>query len=292
MAASPYVHPRAFDEGFLQVSDLHKIHYEQYGEEKGKPVVFLHGGPGGQATYDHTVFFDPAVYRVVLFDQRGAGKSLPPAELRENTSQLLVSDIELLRNHLAIEKWFMVFGGSWGSALALLYAQTHPESVGSLVVRGVFNERKSELAFSRGPYSGAARIFPERYERFLQYLAPEARHNPIAGYYELVTSEDYGTRLAAAKSWNQWDISISNLIPETPDLAEDPLKGKDDKWILQHARMETHYAVNGGFMEDGQILKAENLARIKHIPCASPIDTKIHNLDSAAKLSARLQAKL
>ena len=274
MATTSYIHQRAFDEGFLHVSDLHKIHFEQYGNKEGKPVVFLHAGPPGYATHDDTVFFDPAAYRVALFDQRGAGKSLPPGELRENTSQLLVSDIESLRKHLAIEKWLMVFGGSWGSALALLYAQTHPESVGSLVVRGIFNERKSELAFSRGPYNGAARVLPERYERFLKYLAPEARHDPIAGYYKLVTSEDYGTRLAAARSWNRWDMSISNLIPETPDLAEDPVKDKDVTWILQHARLETHYAVNGGFMEDGQILKPENLAKIKHIPCTSPVNAR------------------
>ena len=272
MASSkPYGHDSAFDEGFLQVSNIHKIHYEQYGKKDGKPVVVLHGGPGGQTTKAQTVFFDPAIYRVVLFDQRGAGRSLPAAELRENTSQCLVADIESLRLHLGIDKWFMVFGGSWGSTLSLLYAQTHPESVGSLVVRGVFNERKEELLFSRGPWSGAARVFPEQYERFLQYLPPEDRHNPIAGYSKLVTSEDYETRLNAARSWNLWDLTIGELVADMPP--DEKLASKSDTWILQHARMETHYAVNGGFMEDGQILKPENLAKIGHIPCKPHAET-------------------
>ncbi|KAF2479404.1 proline iminopeptidase [Neohortaea acidophila] len=260
---APYKHSPAFDEGFLQVSELHKLHYEQYGKRDGKPVVFLHGGPGGSATYEHTVFFDPAVYRVILFDQRGAGKSLPPAELRENTSQLLVADIESLRQHCGIEKWAMVFGGSWGSTLSLLYAQTHPERVGSLVVRGVFTERKEELQFSRGRGTGAARIHPEVYERFAGHLDPAIRHDPIRGYYELLTSEDYGTRLEAAKRWNEWDSMLGLLVSKSDGLA-----GKSDTWFLQHARLETHYGVHGGFMEDGQLLRPENLARIKHIPCA------------------------
>ena len=222
----------------------------------------------------HTVFFDPAVYRVVLFDQRGAGRSLPPAELRENTSQFLVADIESLRMHLGINKWFMVFGGSWGSTLSLLYAQTHPENVRSLVVRGVFNERREELQFSRGPWSGAARVFPEQYDRFLQYLPPEDRYNPIAGYYKLVTSEDYDTRLNAARSWNLWDSSIGELVPVmSPDQK---LANLSDTWLLQHARMETHYAVNGGFMEDGQILKPENLAKIGHLPCTLNLKRSKH----------------
>ena len=132
----PHRHTAAFDEGFLPVSKLHKIHYEQYGQKNSKPILFVHGGPGGSATSEHTIFFDPSVYRVVMFDQRGAGKSLPAAELRENTSQHLVADIEKLRNYCGIEKWFMVFGGSWGSTLSLLYAETHPDCVQSLVLRG------------------------------------------------------------------------------------------------------------------------------------------------------------
>ncbi|KFX97638.1 hypothetical protein V490_02688 [Pseudogymnoascus sp. VKM F-3557] len=260
--SEPYKHATAFDEGFLQVSQLHKIHYAQYGKKNGQPVVFVHGGPGGSALYEHTGYFDPSVYRVVLFDQRGAGKSIPTAELRENNSQLLVSDIEALRNKLGIRKWFMVFGGSWGSTLSLLYAETHPGSVGSLVLRGVFTERKSELRFSRG-LEGAARVFPEAYESFTQHLSPNDRHDPCVAYYKLVTSDDYDTRLAASKSWCQWDLSIMKLVPDN-----DAINGKDDAWLLQHARLETHYAVNNGFMEDGQLLRPENLARISHIPCS------------------------
>ena len=283
-ASTPYIHSPAFDEGYLQVSDLHTIHYEQYGKRDGKPVVFLHGGPSGSATYDHTVVFDPAIYRAILFDQRGAGKSLPPVELRENNSQFLVANIEALRKHLGIDKWFMVFGGSWGSTLALLYAQTHPESVGTLVLRGVFNERKAELAFSRGVYSGAARVFPEKYEPFLQHLPPEDRYNPIAGYYKLLTSDDAETRLEAAKAWNRWDLSIGRLVPEATD--RDPMEGRTDAWALQHARLETHYAVNGGFMEDGQILKPENLAKISHIPCKFRSGMRLPELVSLNSVSS------
>lgn len=160
--AEGHKHGECFDGGYLQVSDIHRIHYEQYGQLEGKPVVYLHGGPGGRTSITDTIFFDPNVYRVILFDQRGSGKSLPVAELRENTSQDLVSDIEALREHLRIPKWHMVFGGSWGSTLALLYAQTHPNMVGSLVIRGIFTMRRSELLWTRG-FHGAAYIFPEAF---------------------------------------------------------------------------------------------------------------------------------
>jgi proline iminopeptidase len=158
-----YKHEAAFDDGFLPVGSIHKVYYAQHGNPDGKPVIFLHGGPGGQTSLPSTIFFDPAVYRVVLLDQRGSGKSEPAAELRENTSQHLVSDIEALRTHLGIEKWHMVFGGSWGSTLSLLYAQTHPERVGSLVIRGIFTVRESERMFTRG-FDGTAHIYPELWE--------------------------------------------------------------------------------------------------------------------------------
>ena len=260
--AAGYKHDDAWDEDFLRVSSIHRLHYEQYGKKDGKPVVFLHGGPGGSTSKDNTAFFDPSIYRIVLFDQRGSGKSEPVAELRENTSQLLVADIETLRKHLGIATWHMVFGGSWGSTLALLYAQTHPETCGSLVVRGIFTVRKSELEFTNGP-DGAARIFPEAYEEMVEYLPPDDRSEPYGGYYKLLTSNDPKTRLEASKAYNKFELSINQLIPYPGGLD----KLNDDTWSLQHGRMETHYFINDGFMEPGQLLKQENLNRIKHIPC-------------------------
>ena len=166
-----YKHDPPFDSDFLKVSDIHRLHYEQYGKQNGQPVIFLHGGPGGQTSYSNTIFFDPSFYRVVLLDQRGSGKSEPAAELRENTSQHLVSDLEQLRKHLGLEKWYMVFGGSWGSTLALLYAETHPEAVGSLVIRGIFTVRKEETMFTRG-FDGAARLYPELWDEYISFLPP------------------------------------------------------------------------------------------------------------------------
>lgn len=240
-------------------------------------VVYLHGGPGGHTSHGNTKFFDPAVYRVVLFDQRGAGKSTPTAETHENTSQHLVSDIEVLRKHLKISKWHLVFGGSWGSTLSLLYAQSHPEMVGSLILRGIFTVRKSELEFSRGPI-GAANIFPEAYEAFVNYLPKKDRARPKEAYHELLNSEDYETRVAAAREWNRWDLSIGTLRPDPGAFAQ----LDDEAWVLSHARLESHYFVNGGFIEEGQILQDKNLEKIRHIPSKLSIvpgnDTSRDNL--------------
>lgn len=257
-----YDHGDPYDSGFLPAGSIHQIHYEQYGKQDGKPVVFLHGGPGGSTSKASTIFFDPAVYRVVLFDQRGAGKSLPAADLRENTSQHLVSDIEALRTHLGIRKWHMVFGGSWGSTLALLYAETHPEAVGSLVIRGIFTMRKSEISWTRTA-AGAGSLYPEAHDEFLHFLPAEERSDPWPAYHKRLTSDDYETRLQASRAWNKWELSISQLVPGAD--VYDVLS--DDTWCLQHARMEAHYESNGGFMDEGQLLKQENVAKIKHVPC-------------------------
>ena len=198
--SSGYSHSEAFGAGFLSVGSIHQLHYEQYGKQDGKPVVFLHGGPGGSTSRTNTVFFNPDVYRVVLFDQRGSGKSLPAADLRENTSQHLAHDIEELREHLNIDRWHMVFGGSWGSTLALLYAQTYPEAVGSLVLRGIFTIRKSELDFTIGPV-GAASLYPEQYEEFVNFLPAEERHNIFASYHKRLTADDKQVQLEASRAW-------------------------------------------------------------------------------------------
>ena len=222
-------------------------------------MLFLHGGPGGQTSKSNASYFNPTVYRVVLFDQRGAGRSTPNAEIRENTTQHILDDIEVLRKHVGIPKWHTVFGGSWGSTLALLYAQAHPELVGSLTLRGIFTVRKLELDWSRG--TGAGRIFPDLFDNFINYLEA-GREDPFPAYYRLLTSEDRATRVAAARSWNTWDMSIGSIVPDPESLA----KINDDNWSLAHAVLECHYFLHGAWLEDGQILKKSNIDKIRHIP--------------------------
>lgn len=197
----------------------------------------------------------------MLLDQRGAGKSTPPAELRENTSQHLVSDIEALRKHLQIQKWHVVFGGSWGSTLALLYAQTHPEAVSSLVLRGIFTVRRSELDWFYK--DGAGHIFPEYHDAFINYLPLHKRDDPMSAYYELLTSEDHAARLAAAKAWSGYELATNKLFVDEESFK----KLEDDVWALAHSRIEAHYFVHGAWLEDGQLLKKENIDKIRHIPC-------------------------
>ncbi|KAH8896730.1 proline iminopeptidase [Thozetella sp. PMI_491] len=260
---SGYDHAPPFDSGHLAVSDLHKVYYEQYGKLGGKPVIFLHGGPGGRTSKGNTVYFDPAVYRVVLLDQRGAGKSTPLGELRENTSQLLVADIEVLRKHLDVPKWHVVFGGSWGSTLALLYAQTYPEVVGSLVLRGITTARKSELAFHRGS-NGVSRLYPDAYDTYSNYLPVNERGDPYAGYYRRLTSDNIQEQIEAAKNWNRWDLTRSSVDVDPQSFS----KLDDESWSLTHARLECHYYAHGAFLEEGQLLKKENIDRIRHIPAS------------------------
>lgn len=224
-------------------------------------VIFLHGGPGGHTSRGNTSYFDPSVYRVILLDQRGTGKSQPATELNENTTPDLVSDIEVIRQHLEIPKWHLIFGGSWGTTLALLYAQAYPQFVGSLVLRGIFTASNSEVAWSRGPF-GAANIYPEAWDAFLQFLPEDERHDTTAAYYKRLTSDDRATRVAAAREWNRWDMSIGTLRIDEGSFQQ----LDDDAWSLAHALMEAHYAMNRFWLEDGQILKPENLSKISHIP--------------------------
>lgn len=260
-APSGYQHSDAFDSGYLEVGSIHKIYYSQYGRRDGKPVIFLHGGPGGQTTKANTCFFNPEVFRVVLLDQRGAGKSRPVAELRENTTQHLIDDIEVLRQHIGIKKWHVVFGGSWGSTLALAYAQAHPDAVGSLVLRGIFLVRKSELdMFYKGGTSQP--FYPEEYEQWLHYLPESERNDPVAGYYKLLTSDDEKTRLSAARTFNRLEMRLSTVVAPA-DVYE---RLQDDDWVLSHARIETHYFVNGAFLKPRQLLNEDNLQAIQHIP--------------------------
>ncbi|KAJ5756323.1 hypothetical protein N7533_005866 [Penicillium manginii] len=258
---SGYTHSEPFDIGLLPVGTLHRVYYEQYGRKDGKPVIFLHGGPGGCTSRKNTTYFDPAIYRVILLDQRGTGKSKPATELRENSTPDLVSDIEELRQHLSISKWHLIFGGSWGTTLALLYSQAYPQFVGSLILRGIFTASKSEVAWSRGPL-GAANIFPEEWDAFQRYLPEYERHDMTAAYYKRLTSDDHTTKIAAAKEWNRWDLSIGELRIDEGGFKQ----LDDDAWSLAHALMEAHYSAHCFWLEDRQILKPENLAKIRHIP--------------------------
>ncbi len=252
----PEIEP--FDQGYLQVSPLHSIYYEQCGNPSGKPALFLHGGPGGGCNPRSRRFHDPAIYRLVLFDQRGCGRSRPLAELRENTTWHLVADIERLRVHFGIERW-QVFGGSWGSTLALAYAETHPERVSELVLRGIFLLRRSELEWFY--QHGASELFPDAWEQFLRPIPPVERGDLISAYHRRLTGEDPELRLAAARAWSVWEASTSFLRPD-PEHIE---SAAQEDFALSFARIECHYFVHGGFFdEDGQLLR--DVGRIRHIP--------------------------
>ncbi|KAI3325202.1 prolyl aminopeptidase [Xylariaceae sp. AK1471] len=259
--AQPYTHEAAYDAGHLAVGSIHEIYYEQYGKKDGLPVIFLHGGPGGNTSPANTRFFNPAVYRVVLMDQRGAGKSRPRNELRENTTQHISDDIERLREHLGISKWHLVFGGSWGSALSLFYSQAHPKRVGSIVIRGVLVPRKSEYRTNGRP---AALFFPQEWENFLTFLPENERQDPISAYYARITSKDREIALAAAKEWNRWGGSLGTLRPDPSSLA----RIEDPEWCLTHALFESHCFQKDAWMEDGQLLWPANMEKIKDIPGA------------------------
>jgi proline iminopeptidase len=249
----------AYDDGYLKVSDLHTIHYEQCGNPQGKPVVFLHGGPGGGIVPDYRRFFDPAFYRVVLFDQRGCGKSTPHAELRENDTWNLVEDIERLRRHLNIERW-LVFGGSWGSTLGLSYAVRHPQSVVGLILRGIFLCRPYELKWFY--QEGTSNLFADAWEGFLQPIPQAERTDLMAAYYRRLTGADQQVRLEAARAWSKWEAFTSKLIPDPADVEE----FDDPQLAVAFASIECHYFVNRAFMPTENYL-LEQAPSIQHIPC-------------------------
>ncbi|WHZ20776.1 MAG: Proline iminopeptidase [Rhodanobacteraceae bacterium] len=252
----PEIEP--FDSGMLPVSALHTLYYEQCGNPHGKPVVFLHGGPGAGCNPKCRRFFDPSVYRIVLFDQRGCGRSTPHAELRENTTWDLVADIERLRAHLRIERW-QVFGGSWGSTLALAYAETHPDRVTELVLRGIFMLRQRELQWFY--QRGCDMLYPDAWEKYLAAI-PEAEHGDLIGaYHKRLTSGDPAVRLAAARAWSVWEASTSFLLQNEAYVAA----SAGDEFALAFAGIENHYFVNRGFFEhDDQLLR--NAHRLHGIP--------------------------
>ncbi len=247
-----------YNQGKLKVSELHTIHYEESGNRLGKPVIFLHGGPGGGISPMYRQYFDPERWRIVIFDQRGCGRSTPYAELTENTTWDLVSDIEKLRQHLEIDRW-VVFGGSWGSTLALAYSQTHPARCTGLILRGIFMLRPSEISWFY--QSGASNIYPDAWQEYLKPIPPEERDDLLTAFYKRLTSEDRAVRLEAARAWAIWEASTSKLIPS--QLSKERFGMAE--FAEAFARIECHYFVNKGFFErENQLL--ENIDRIRHLP--------------------------
>lgn len=241
--------------GLLRVSDVHEIYWEESGNPDGLPVIFLHGGPGAGASPACRGFFNPERFRIVIIDQRGCGRSLPYACVEDNTTWDLVADIEAVREMLGIEKW-LVFGGSWGSTLSLAYAQTHPERVLGLVLRGIFLCRPSEMAWL-DEAGGVSQIYPEQWQRFIAPVAPEKRGALIRAYHEMLFGSDETVRLAAAKAWADWESYLIRFEPEEVD--------EDAYESLAIARLENHYFVNGGWLQ-GERAILNNIDKIRHIP--------------------------
>jgi proline iminopeptidase len=242
----------------LKVSDLHEIYVEECGNPSGKPAILLHGGPGGGSNPNMRRMHDPDAYRIILFDQRGCGRSTPYAELRENTTWDLVADMERIRAHLGIDRW-QVFGGSWGSALALAYAEMHPDRVTDLVLRGIFTLRRKELLWFY--QSGADMIVPERFAPYRDFIPEAERGDLMAAYWRRLSGDDPAAQLAAAKAWSAWEGSALSLLPDAARVAA----FAEDRYALAFARIECHYFMNKGFFrQDDQLLA--DVDRIRHIP--------------------------
>jgi proline iminopeptidase len=251
---------RPYRRGMLPVSKLHTLYFEESGNPKGKPVVFLHGGPGGATNPRMRRLFNPRRYRIVMFDQRGCGKSTPHASLVDNTTWHLVQDIETLRAHLGIERW-QVFGGSWGSTLALAYAQRHAARVTELVLRGIFLLRRSELEWFYQNETGAAALFPDRWEQFIAPIPADERYDMMRAYYRRLTSNDPAELRRAARAWSTWEGATSYLRVNPAYVAG----FGDAAYAAAFARIECHYFVNGGFLDsDDQLLRDAPL--LKRIP--------------------------
>jgi proline iminopeptidase len=253
----PEIEP--YESGMLEVGDGHSIYWEASGNPSGKPAVFLHGGPGGESGPNHRRLFDPEKYRIILLDQRGSGRSLPHAsdagaDLSTNTTWHLVADLERLREHLGIARW-LVFGGSWGSALALAYAETHPERVSELVLRGIFTLRASELEwFYEG---GAEQVYPDLWEAFLEPVPLAERGNLIAAYSRMLNDPDPAVHGPAAVAWSTWEASTITLL-RRPDVIA---TFAEPRYAIAFARIENHYFVNKGWFDEGQLIRDAGILR-------------------------------
>ncbi|MBK1696768.1 prolyl aminopeptidase [Rhodovibrio salinarum] len=250
----PSVHTQ--DQGQLPLDDRHTMYWETAGKPDGQPALFLHGGPGAGASADHRRFFDPEHYYTVLFDQRGAGRSTPLGETRDNTTQHLIQDIETLRQHLGIERW-LLFGGSWGSTLALAYAQAHPERVTGLVLRGIFLGRRSEI---RWFLTGMGAFCPEAWDRFASYIPEAERGDLLRAYCTRLDDPDPEIHVSAARAWSTYEGSCSTLLPSPETVAA----FGDARTALGLARLEAHYFAHNAFLEEGQLLR--DAGRLHGIP--------------------------
>jgi proline iminopeptidase len=251
----PAIEP--FETGFLDVGDGHSLYWERVGTKGAKPAVLLHGGPGGGITPGQRRLFNPERYDVLLFDQRGCGRSTPHASLDANTTWHLVADIEKLRRLVGVDKW-LVFGGSWGSTLALAYAQTHPQHVSELVLRGIYTLTPAELAWYY--QFGVSQIFPDEWEHFVAPIPPEERHDMMAAYRRRLVSTDPQTRIEAARAWSLWEGRTVTLLPE-PATSD---QFGEDQFALAFARIENHYFVHGAWLEEDQLVR--DVQRLHHIP--------------------------
>lgn len=251
----PEIEP--YDHGMLDVGDGHRVYWELCGNPDGKPVVFLHGGPGGGCTPTQRRLFDPEKYKILLFDQRGCGRSTPYASLEANTTWHLVADIERLREMIGVDKW-MVFGGSWGSTLALAYAETHPERVTELVLRGIFTLRRSELLWYY--QEGASWIFPDKWEGFLAPIPEEERGDLMAAYRKRLIDPDPAVRAKAARAWSLWEGETITLLHNQGYSDQ----FGDEHYAIAFARIENHYFVNNGWFEEGQLIRDAH--KLKDIP--------------------------
>jgi proline iminopeptidase len=251
----PPIEPYA--SGHLDVGNGHRVYWERVGTPGAKPAVFLHGGPGGGLSPSQRRAFDPALYDVLLFDQRGCGKSTPFASLDHNTTWDLVADIERLREMVGVDRW-LVFGGSWGSTLALAYAQTHPERVTEMVLRGIFGLRRWELLWYY--QHGASLLFPDKWERFVAPIPPGERDDMIGAYRRRLVSEDRATRAEAALAWAKWEGETITLLPD-PSVSD---AFYDEDYAIAFARIENHYFVHAGWLDEGQLIR--DAGKIRHIP--------------------------
>jgi len=242
----PEVEP--FETGFLDVGDGHVIYWERVGTKGAKPAVFLHGGPGGGINANQRRIFDPALYDVILFDQRGCGRSTPHAHLEANTTWHLVEDIERLRQMISVEQW-LVLGGSWGSTLALAYGQTHPERVSELVLRGIYTVTKAEMDWYY--QFGVSEMYPDRWEKFVAPIPLAERQDMVSAYHRRLTGDDRAEQLACARAWSQWEGATISLIP---DLKQIDTFG-DDHFAIAFARLENHFFMNHCWLDEGQLLR-------------------------------------